>query len=298
MTAQLSPPSLAQPKPPAGGLRPLALFSKAVRLALILAIAGVGLVLVQTYRELLHDSPAAPVQERKPPAAEGPGELPSSTLLQPGAWSLGESSWALRLTDLTEAPEEAMLPTLGYRGPIEGKASELEKRVLAWMRQARPTSVDGCSVYVRQLPGIRLRAVTRKQGNEERLQLVQALWSIGLRGQLLQACPAPLSGQRPSGDAHLLPVPAGTTSLARRWTATGELSCEVLGLNALSLEDAVKEWSAAGWSPEPLPPGEPSFRVVRKGSRLVQLWSLPGSKQPLSRCVLLATPSTDKQGAP
>ena len=257
-----SSPSLAQGRP-----RPrwTSLLSRAARLAVMLVLIAVGLMLVQTFRTLLHDAPEAKAPETASETVTKPDrnfrvEKLSETLLQPGAWSLGDSDWSLATADLSVAAAEARLQSLGKPTTGESKPSTLEETVLVWLRQFRPAIVDGCRVYNAPLGSARVRAVSEKRGGRERLRLAQLMWKQGRSTRLLEASPAPTSSVHGREDGHLLPLPVGVASLARRWDNAGGLSCEILG--PASREECLRGWSKAGWTAEKITEAQGPFSLT------------------------------------
>jgi hypothetical protein len=291
----MSPP--ATPTEPGAAGRPsfTALFSKALRLAVMLVLVAVGLLLVQTFREMLHETPAAPAL----PAANRPiTDVEPPDFLQPGAWSLGDSSWTLTLTDPMSAEGGARLRSLGFRGEIKDKPSALEENALGWLKKSRPTIVEGCRVYDISAGVARIRAVTRTQRGGERLQMVQAIWQRGGSWQMLEAMPAPTLTSGDARGEHLLPLPSGVPSLARRWSSSGRLTCEILGPTN-GLEQTLKAWSAAGWSEERSLEADaiPPLRVLRNGDQVVRLLSMQAGPQGAGDYLLLTTELPHQQGA-
>src|SRR5262249_34865985 len=102
----------------AAGSRPRlsagAVLDRATWLAVMLIIVAAGLMLLRTYRAMLRESTAAPVEKRKTVSGSIPDrdrnpqaeQIPETLLLQPGAWSLGESKWTLALIDLSDGSGE------------------------------------------------------------------------------------------------------------------------------------------------------------------------------------------------
>jgi hypothetical protein len=250
----------------------------------MLVIAAAGLLLLQTYRAMLHQSPAAP--KPSPPsggegAASGPGrdfgaetETVADAFLRPGAWALGNNNWSMAMIDMSGPADEARLQSLGSRTMGDAKPSALEEKLLVWLRQFRPETVNGCRVYNARIGSLRVRAVTEKREEQERLRLVQAVWRQRAATRLLEASPAPTSGAQETRDGHLLPLPNGVASMARRWDDSGRLSCEILG--PASAKECVREWSAAGWTTEKIgeEQGPISLVKLRKDGRVIQLFPL------------------------
>ena len=287
-------PADARPRPRLG-----VLLARALRAAVVLVILVMGLLLLQTYRAILHDAPARPVKVSETVAERQGGpqaETVPDFFLQPGAWSIGESSWAVTMVDLATAEGQARLQSLGFRGALDDKPSSLELTVLDWLHRSRPKIVDDCRVYEIAAGAVRIRAVTRTERGNERLQLVQGTWKRGGSSQMLEAMPAIGSGR--VDTEHLLPLPPGVPSLARRWSSAGMLTGEMLGPTT-RLEENLKEWTAAGWSVEQGPQLDASspLRVLRKGGRVVRLISLQGGPQGLGNYLLLMAETPSQQGA-
>ena len=276
----------------------LALLSRALCLAVMLVIVATGLMLVQTYRAALHEAPPTTQPAPASPPTALSADVGLEDLLQPGAWSLGDSKWTVTQTDLATAEGGTQLRSLGFRGEINDKPSSLETKVLAWLKSSRPTIVEGCRVYETSGGVARIRAVTRTQGGSERLQLVQGIWRRGGTVQLLEAAPAPAIGRGDANGEHLLPLPAGVPSQARRWSTSGSLTCEMLGPTA-GLQQILKAWQEAGWSEEQRPqPGASSpLRVLRNGERIVRLFSWQAGPQGRGDYLLLMAQPPKHQGA-
>jgi hypothetical protein len=264
----------------------------------MLVLVAVGLMLLQTYREILHDAPAPAPSAPVPPPTTPMADFGPPDLLQPGAWSLGESNWTVALTDLATAEGGARLQSLGYRGEITDRPSPLEEKALAWLKGSRPRTVEGCRVYEVSAVGVRVRAVTRTQRGVERLQLVQAIRKRGGAIQMLEAMPAPALGGAKAGGEHLLPPQPDVPSLARRWSPSGTLTCEILG-PAKRLEQTLKEWGEAGWSEERSPEaGESSpIRVLRNGDRVVRLFCMQAGPHGSGDYLLVTAGPSNQQGA-
>jgi hypothetical protein len=269
--------------------------SRSLRLAVILVIGVAGLMLLQTYRAMLHDSHVASSQKTSEKADErdpiAPEESIALSLLRPGAWSLGESNWSLGLTDLSAA-DDSRLQALGRPITHETKISTLEAKVLGWLKQVRPVVVDGCRVYNAVFGSVRIRVVSEKRGGRERLRLAQLIMRQGQSVQLLEASPAPTATEKPANDGHLLPLPAGVASLARRWDDNGLLACEIVGPTT-RLEDALQSWSAAGWSSRKVHETEeaPPMFLLSRGGRTVHVCSLQTGKTKAAAYLLLSAGS-------
>jgi hypothetical protein len=242
---------------------------------------------------MLHDAPAGPTpgpRDRGTAGAPGGGplveDLPAA-LLRPGAWSLGDSAWGVALLDLADPAAAERLTSLGPVRTSDSARSALEAKALAWLRKSPPSRHGACRVYRFEAGDVRVRAVTRGQGEGERIQLAQVVWKRpGGTPQLLEIAPAP--ADRPTnGEGHLLPVSAGVASLARRWDGAGQLSCEILGPAAE--DECLRDWSAAGWTAERLPGTDAplSLVVLRNGDRVVHLCSVPDGSRGRSAYLLL-----------
>lgn len=296
----MADPSSTTSTTPAGSrLRLGALISRALRAAVILVILVTGVLLVQTYRAILHDEPARPEKASGTVAGRedhSPADMLADAFLQPGSWSLGESGWTVTVMDPATAEGEARLRSLGFRGEIKDKPSPWEESVLAWLHGSRPTIVEGCRIYDRAAGVVRIRAVTRTERGKERLQLVQGTWKRGGASQMLEGMPAIGTGR--VDTEHLLPLPSGVPSLARRWSPLGMLTCEILGPTE-QLEQALKVWDAAGWSEERRPEGDASspLRILRNGDRIVRLFSMQAGPQGSGDYLLLTTESSHQPGA-
>ena len=183
---------------------------------------------------------------------------------------------SLSLTTLA-ADKPASLPKNSRKA---GAKSPLEEKALTWLRHSRPSVVQGCRVYTRQLGPARVRAVTRLQDKSERLQLVQVVWpQAGGPPQLLEAVPGP-TGDSKGGALHLLPLPAGASSLARRWDEAGQLSAEVI-VPTGAVESCLDAWREAGWSSQDLSAAGAPFvlHLLSRGEQKVYLCHLAAGKE-------------------
>lgn len=294
-----SPPTA---RPAASRLRVRPLFDRSLRLAVILVIVATGGVLLQTYRTMLHETPVAP----SPSLRQGErlldrasiihplSALSPSALLQPGAWTLGDSSWQIRVGDLVAAGGDDRLISLGSSEEGGQLTPPLESKILFWLQRFHPAYVRDRRVFDVRLGQLRVRAVTRSQGKTERLQLMQVVWRpADGPAQLLEANPAPLLSRRSEEEGHLLPLPPGVTSLARRWDEAGRLSCEILG--PAMMNKCLRGWSAAGWTTEKV--GETgemlTLFVLRKGGRVIQLCSLEAESANSPAYLLLTVQSAE-----
>lgn len=258
-----------------------AVLDRSLRLAIMLVILAVGSMLLHTFWSLRHPSSAASAEQRAKASAsalQGSEGVRAQTILDPlslqqGAWSLGDSSWMVSLVDLSDAASQARLRSLGSRASGKAKSSALEQHMLLWLRRYRPARVEDCRVYDVPLGAARARVVTRVEAGGERLRLVQLTYSRGRSLQLLEASPAPDAGaERPAGS-HLLPLPDGVVSLARRWDDSQRLACEILG--PASLLECLSAWSSAGWTSAKIAAkGSSSLVLLRQGERIIQLCPL------------------------
>jgi hypothetical protein len=275
-----------------------ALLSRSLRAAVMLVLVAAGLMLVQTYRAMLHDATSSPATFPRPPQPDALADVLPTELLGPGAWSLGDSAWGVTLTALTDSAAQARLNSLGPAWTSQAAPSALEGKVLAWLRPSRPTLVGGCRVYDVRHGGVRLRAVTRPQGRKERLQLLQIVRKRGGGSpQLVEVSPAPAT--RPNKDeGHLLPLPAGVVSLARRWDDSGRLSGEVLGPTDRR-EECLQLWSNAGWTAREVRVADASSPVVdlSRDGQTIHVCSLPAGEKSSTTYLLLSAPrATNSEG--
>jgi hypothetical protein len=276
---------------------------RATRLAVMLVVAAAGLLLLQTYRALLHESPTAPkksASEKAAATAFAPGrdaevEKVPDAFLQPGAWSLGENNWSLAVADLSQAEGEARLQSLGRSVEDGTKPWSLEMIALDWLRLKRiqPVLVGGCRVYDIPLGSMRIRIVAEKQGRE-RLRLAQIIWRQEGSMRLLEASPAPASTTQGAEAGHLLPLPAGVASVARRWNDAGQLSCEILG--PASAEECLRDWVADGWTAEKIEnSGSPfSLTILRSGKYAVCLHAVETGPRGSPAYLLLTNQSAQR----
>jgi hypothetical protein len=284
-----APPSNASATPASAGsqLAVGTLLSRALRVAVMLALVAAGLMLVQTYRAMLHDTPTIPAPISRPPQPDSLADVLPTELLDPGAWSLGDSAWRVALTELTD-PAEVRLSSLGPTWMSQAIPPPLERKVLAWLRSSHPTVVGGCRVYDVRAGGVRVRAVTRQQDQKERLQLAQIVWKRGGGSpQLVEVSLAPADRPK-SAENHLLPLPPGVASLARRWDDSGRLSGEVLG-PIDRREECLRLWSTAGWTAHQVRVADASYSLVElsRDGRTIHVCSLPAGEKSSSAYLLL-----------
>lgn len=256
------------------------LLDRSSRLAVMLVIFAAGLMMLRTFRDMLRASPTAPVAKKAMVSGDtSPGRLAmpvpkalDPSLLQQGAWSLGDNSWVVSQIDLSEASGQARLRSLGSGTAIQGKPSKLEEKVVHWLGRYRPTVVEGCRVYEIPFGRVQVRLVLDPRGGRDRLRLAQLIYRRGGTAQMLEASPLPASAARNPSAGHLLPLPAGVATVARRWDGE-RLNCELLG--PASLQQCLSGWTAAGWTAETRQAEGPiSHLVLGNGERRIQLYSL------------------------
>src|SRR5262249_42727703 len=145
--------------------------------------------------------------------------------------------------------------------------------------------------YDVRVGGVRIRAVTRPQGQKERLQLAQIVWKRGGGSpQLVEVSLAP-AGRPNSAEDHLLAVPPGVASLAPRSDDSGRLSGEVLGPTDLR-EECLQLWSTAGWTARQVRVTDASYSLVElsQDGRTIHVCSLLAGEKSSSAYLLLAAP--------
>jgi hypothetical protein len=145
--------------------------------------------------------------------------------------------------------------------------------VLGWLKKTaqRRATGAGLTEYQALLGRGRVRAVSQGSGSRERLRLVQILsLAAGSQWTLFEVRPRQ-EAQGQEGNRHLLPLPSGVASAARRWDRQG-LSAEVVG--PVSSGDLAKSWRQAGWSVERAGTGGGPGQglVCRKGDETVLVW--------------------------
>jgi hypothetical protein len=236
--------------------------------------------------------------EKVEPAKTGtsPTELLPDAFLQPGAWALGESNWKLAVATLSDA-DDPRLRSLGERVETESKPADLETKFLTWLRTARATRLAGCRVYDRPLGRVQVRAVTEERQGRERLRLAQLFWREGNTVHLLEASLATAAGRTESEAGHLLPLPKGSTSLARRWDPSGALSCEILGLPSRP-EEALAAWTAAGWSVQDVPASGTALplRILRRDGKTINACAIEAVAKKGETYFLLSTQPAPSSG--
>jgi hypothetical protein len=238
----------------------------AVRLGLFIAIGLLGWSLVQTCRDLFATAAPTSVPEAAPqkPSAD----VPSLGELLPGGWALGASDWTCASRQVAAAEVAKCLQ--GYGEPVEAgtRPADLERAALNWLRKTarRRSAGSGLTVYEALLGTSRVRAVSQGFGTQERLRLAQLVGSaVGGQCPLYEVQPSK-AARGLEGNKHLLPLPGGVASAARRWDQQGGLSAEVVGPAASG--ELANSWRQAGWSVERAGTGF----VCRKGDEAVLVW--------------------------
>jgi hypothetical protein len=250
----------------------------AVRLALVIAIGLLGWALIQTGRDLLATPAPAPEGEADlrpltPPARQEEAAVPSLGELLPGGWSLGDSAWscACRLVGVQEMAE--CLRVYGEQVETGPRPAALERTVLQWLKtKARQRAVrPGLTEYQLLVGPGRLRAVSQGAGTGERLRLVQVLSPAGGQWKLVEVMPRKEAAGS-GGGRHLLPMPPGAPSAARRWDQQGGLGAELVG--PASAAELTETWRQAGWSVERADPrgGPGQGLVCRKDGETILVW--------------------------
>lgn len=253
-----------------------AIVGQSLRLAVMLVVIALGVMLVMTYREMLHEKPAP--STAAPARSEVAADIPLLSLLRPGGWVLGDNSWTVAVAYLSVPAHAARLQSLGQPRASDAAVTPLEDKLLNWLHRSRPQVVGNCRVYDFPAKATRVRAVTEGQGKKERLRLMQVIWRQGNRPpQLLQATPVPSGVKQGTSTEHLLPLPPRTTVLARRWEDSGTLSAEVIRCSA-PWRECVRSWTDAGWSVHTLPSSDASGMPVllSRGEHKLHLCPLQG----------------------
>jgi hypothetical protein len=136
----------------------------------------------------------------------------------------------------------------------------------------RRAAGPGLTVSQMLLGASRVRVVSQGTGARERLRLVQMLSPAGAGQWTLLEVQPRKETSAPGGGPHLLPLPSGVASAARRWDRQGGLSAELIG--PASSEQMAKSWREAGWSVERADRGGGPGQglVCRKGDETVLVW--------------------------
>jgi hypothetical protein len=270
MTQPETPPPTAG-APPESRSRLLLGLGQAVRLALVIAIGLLGWTLAQTCRDLFATPAAAPPAEAAPRTA--PDAPPSLAELLPGGWSLGEGAWTAACRQV--GTEEVAGCLQGHGEPVETgpRPAALERTVLDLLKTKarRRAAGPGLTVYQMLQGANRVRVVSQGSGSSERLRLVQMLSpASGGQWTLFEIQPR-REAVGPDGGRHLLPLPSGVASAARRWDREG-LGAELIG--PASSSELAKSWRQAGWSVKRAgTSGGPGQGLVcRKGDETVLVW--------------------------
>lgn len=262
---------MSQPGPSPAGKSPVPTsrllrgLDRAARLALVIAIGLCGWSLVRTARDLF-----APMSAASPAAAGADADATELVALLPGGWSFEDSTWTFRSGRVSPREAAERMRALGESGGGGAGQATLERTVLEWLRRAtRPRREGALTVYEAARGGGQVRAVSEGTGDRERLRLVQLFQPEGDRdGELIEARPR-LGAARAGGDLHLLPLPSGVASVARRWDEKGRLTGELVG--PVSADRLASHWRSAGWS---VATGEKL--VCRRGRETVLAWKWGG----------------------
>jgi hypothetical protein len=250
--------------------------ARAMRLVLIVAIGLLGWTLVQTCRDLFATPAPAPAPAVTAEAAaprKAPDALPELGELLPGGWSLGDSTWSCATRQVAAAEVARCLQ--GHGEPVESgrRPADLERMVLNWLKKMarRRAAQAGLTEYQTLLGSGRVRAVSQGSGTTERLRLVQMLNRAAGGQWILYEIQPRQETRGAEGGQHLLPLPSGVASAARRWDRHG-LGAELVG--PASSSALAKSWRQAGWSVEQAgTSGGPGQGLVcRKGDETVLVW--------------------------
>ena len=77
-----------------------ALLSRALRVAVVLMLVAAGLILVQTYRAMLHDTPILPASISRASQPDSLADVLPAELLGPGAWSVDARLFGWKRIDI------------------------------------------------------------------------------------------------------------------------------------------------------------------------------------------------------
>ncbi|MCU0703140.1 MAG: hypothetical protein MUF18_04025 [Fimbriiglobus sp.] len=241
-----TPPPASAVVPPPPPPRPVwvRVFSAALKLAVTGLIVVAAWQLIVAYRGTFDAAPIGP-----PPT---PPSLPTADadwLLESGGWSLGDSPWRATRSAATTAEKDARLSAAGDPTPPRTE-HPLEAAVVAWVKQIDPAPVrDGrVTSYKMTVNRTTFRGVVEGTPDGDRLRLGQIAWpGEGGRWEMVEL--VPLTGVAAPAAEPLLPTPADTSVLARRW-AGERVAAEVLG-PLPGGRDTAAEWRAAGWKATP-----------------------------------------------
>jgi hypothetical protein len=300
---------MSQSSSPPPSPRPLArppnwrrVLSGVVRGLLVVGVCLAGWQLLVLYHDLFTTRPkhADPAPEAATPS--GPAlQLLQADFWAPGRWSVGDSSLVVQMVQGSSAEVQHRLQALGDTPPRIPRLSALESELLHSMRRlAEPAGREqNYRIYRLQWNETVGRVVTEGEGNDERIRLGQLAWPESAHEwSLVELRPLPGSAGELSEGGHLLPLPAGSESLARRWTPSGRCVGELVG-QAGRLEALVDDWQREGWEVQGGNVQTEWGRGVRcrKGNIWVQVWNFT-SRTPLEHYLLLIVLPSDRDGGP
>jgi hypothetical protein len=230
------------PPPPA---RPASALARLARLGAIAVVLLAGAYVLRLYFGLARGPAPATTS---PPA--GGDDLPAAALaaVPAGPWSLGDQPWDLRSSQM--AKPEAIAWLDGPAPPSAGRpANPLEGALVALVtpRAERRLGPDGVIVYALDQPALRLRALCRREGGEERLLAARAAFPERQHWRVMELRPAASRAGGPSAAARLLPWPKGSDALAVRRDEAGETVAEMVRV-PLPLAALLGDLQTAGWA--------------------------------------------------
>lgn len=281
MTPTPPAPDAPPPAPTNGPAAPpsplVASFHRAIRLIFIGLILLIGWAFADLFRNVFSPDPFAPppTGQLDTPTSVSPPIL-SNVALDGGGWSVGETGWSIRRSEIPATELAAKLASSGEPLAAGRPRTPLEDSLLTWLRGSGASAkvADDVRTYTLPFRKAQVRIVTQPLDGFERIRLVQATWTAGVdKLNLFELVPA-AAVRGPASVPPLLPIPEGTEVVARRWVGD-RVVAELVGPwpNGRPMPES---WAAAGWVLRPPAAGaaDPGFAVYANGKAEVQVWNV------------------------
>ena len=257
-------------RPATTGLRP-SLFGRvagrAVRIVFVGVIVLLGWTMIESYRGIFADPPAAPSLPADPRSL-GPTS-PELTDIA-GAWVIDDAGWSVEWSVVT--PPELAERFRRPGPPVKsGPPSKLDDDLIGWVTAVgRRSELHGAADYTTSVGPARVRVVASDDGL--RVRLAQVAWPTNDTNDwaVVEAVPRFTVG-RPSPG--LIPLPAGAAVLAHRESSDGRPVASLVRLPTR----ADGSPAANGWTVSPTDPDR--FRITTADSRaIIYGWRLPNTE--------------------
>ncbi len=280
-------------------------FVRAVRVVMILAILFMGWAMVDLFRGVFVADDPLPVPTNEvanPGGTAGPAILGTPALAD-GGWSVGESGWSLKRAEVESSVLGTRLASLGEPLPTDRATSPLENEILEWLRSggASSTTVEGgVRVYSLSLRKAQIRLVSQPLNGFERIRLMQLIWTASpTTFNVFEVIPAPPT-HGTGAVPPMLPIPAGASIVARRWSGN-KVIAELVGPLAGDAPEP-SEWTEAGWVGKPIVienpeegQSEAAFTTYTKGSESVEVWRVSPPVKSVTYLLITRPPAENRR---